>query len=39
VKNIEFRLLDNDGTASAILEAHRSWPPTPPCASICWTGC
>jgi fructose-specific PTS system IIA-like component len=24
VKNIEFRLLDNDGTASAILEAHRS---------------
>jgi fructose-specific PTS system IIA-like component len=24
VKNIELRLLDNDGTASAILEAHRS---------------
>ncbi|MCP6484535.1 phosphoenolpyruvate--protein phosphotransferase, partial [Klebsiella pneumoniae] len=24
VKNIELRLLDNDGTAGAILEAHRS---------------
>lgn len=24
VRNIEFRLLDNDGTAGAILEAHRS---------------
>ena len=38
VKNIEFRLLDNDGTASAILRrialGHR-----PRCASICWAGC
>ena len=39
VKNIEFRLLDNDGTASAILEAHRSLATDARCASICWAGC
>jgi fructose-specific PTS system IIA-like component len=39
VKNIELRLLDNDGTASAILEAHRSLATDASYASICLAGC
>lgn len=38
VKDIELRLLDNDGTASAILEAHRSLATDARCASICSAG-